>query len=67
MVEGIFNEVTANWGKAEEIYYRLWHRDHDLEHGIRLAHVQTLGGNPQKAIGTIEEIPAPGADDPRVY
>jgi tetratricopeptide (TPR) repeat protein len=66
MVEGIFNEVTANWGKAEEIYSRMWHRDHDLEHGIRLAHVQTLGGNPQKAIGTIEEIPAPGSDDPRV-
>src|SRR5262249_4604226 len=65
MIEGIFNEVTANWVKAEEIYERIWQRDHTLEHGIRLAHVQTLGGNPQKAIGTIDEIPASDADDPR--
>jgi hypothetical protein len=65
-VEAIFCEVTASWTRAAELYSKLWQRNRDFETAIRLAHVQTLGGLPEKALETISQIPAPGSDDPRV-
>jgi Tfp pilus assembly protein PilF len=66
LVEGIYNEVNANWSEAEKNYAGLWQRKREAESAIRLAHVQTLGGAPEEAIKTIEQIPAPDSDDPRV-
>jgi hypothetical protein len=46
-VQAVYNEVTGNWQKAESIYSRLWKGDgKDIENGLRLANVQTLGGAP---------------------
>ena len=66
-VQAVYNEVTGNWQKAEEIYSRLWqHGGNDVENGLRLAHVQTLGGNPAKALQTLQQIADIGPEDPRV-
>jgi TIR domain len=66
-VQGVYNEVTGNWQKAEVIYSKLWqHSGNDIENGLRLAHVQTLGGAPAKALQTLQQIAAPGSEDARV-
>lgn len=66
MIEGIYRELNAEWAEAEHIYAEVWQRTRELDAAIRLAHVQTLGGAPTKAIATLQEIAAPDSDDPRL-
>jgi hypothetical protein len=65
MVEAVHSEITADWKSAESLYMQLWQSSHDPEVGLRLAHVQTMGGSPAKALETIRQVEKFGDDDPR--
>ena len=68
--QGRYLEMKADWNGAIAAYGHLW-RDHpdDLEAGLRLAAVQTSGGNPTDALVTLSALrkqPLPERDDPRI-
>ena len=69
-VEANFREMNREWGKAADIYKVLCSFFPDsLDYGLRLARVQTLGGNGKDALLTAEtlrRLPAPAGDDPRI-
>ncbi len=66
-VQAVYDETNANWSQAGELYSALW-RDggHDLENGLRLAHVETLGGAPRTALDTLQAISSTKGGDPRI-
>jgi tetratricopeptide (TPR) repeat protein/tRNA A-37 threonylcarbamoyl transferase component Bud32/TolB-like protein len=70
LIEGSYRETIQEWGKAVEIYWRLWNLFPDtLEYGLRLAAAQTAAGQVAAAIGTtdaLRHLPAPSNDDPRI-
>jgi serine/threonine protein kinase/tetratricopeptide (TPR) repeat protein len=69
-VEARYWEVAKNWGKATEIYGRLFSTfPDDLDYGLRLAEAQIGGGRKKDALATIEglrKLPAPARDDARI-
>jgi tetratricopeptide (TPR) repeat protein/TolB-like protein len=69
-IEGRYYEATRNWPKAIEVYKTLWTFEPDnLDYGLRLAQVQTLGSQARDALATVDELrnlPAPPSDDPRI-
>ena len=69
-IEGRYYEATKNWAKAVEVYRALWTFEPDnLDYGLRLAHVQTLGSQGKEALATVEalrQLPSPASDDPRI-
>lgn len=69
-VEGRYRQATHEWGKAVEIYWRLFQSDPDnLEYGLELAGVQTSSGKGQDALATVQmlrKLPPPAGDDPRI-
>jgi tetratricopeptide (TPR) repeat protein len=69
-VEANVREMNREWVKAADIYKALCSFFPDsLDYGLRLANVQTLGGNGKDAFSTVEtlrRLPAPAGDDPRI-
>ncbi len=69
-IEGRFYKAASRWQEAVEIFQRL--RDDfpdDIDHGLRLAEVQTLAGRGREALATVDrllELPAPAVEDPRI-
>ena len=65
-IEGRYRSVTRDWAKATENYRALWNFFPDnLEYGLRLAAVQTSGGQAKDALVTVEQmrrLPAPTGD-----
>ncbi len=70
LIEGSYRETVQEWGKAVEIYWRLWNLFPDtLEYGLRLAAAQTAAGQVAAAIGTtdaLRHLPPPSNEDPRI-
>jgi DNA-binding winged helix-turn-helix (wHTH) protein/tetratricopeptide (TPR) repeat protein len=70
LVEGQFDETNYEWEKAVATYSRLFHLFPDsAENGIRLAHAQTLAGEPLIALDTIAQVrqsPLASDDEARV-
>jgi tetratricopeptide (TPR) repeat protein/tRNA A-37 threonylcarbamoyl transferase component Bud32 len=67
-VEGRYRASLKDWDGAAECYRRLWALFPDeLEHGLRLAEVQTLAGRGRDALVTIDQLrQLVAAPDPRV-
>ena len=70
LVEGAYREANREWQKAVEIYATLW-RDFpdDLDHGLRLASVQSSAGQGKDALMTLEslrKLPFGAGADPRI-
>jgi len=68
-IEGRLRETTREWPKAVEIYSTLWRFFPDNpEYGLRLAAVQTAGGQAKDALSTVTEMrqAAPAAGAPRM-
>jgi DNA-binding winged helix-turn-helix (wHTH) protein/tetratricopeptide (TPR) repeat protein/TolB-like protein len=70
LVEGQYRELSKQWPLAIDIYRTVFGFFPDnLEYGLRLAAVQSSGGKPQDALGTLESLrrlPPPLGDDPRI-
>lgn len=70
LVEGQHEETRKNWGRAVEIYKSLWaFFPDDLEHGLRLARVQTAAGQAKDSLdtlATLRKLPPPLSEDPRI-
>jgi tetratricopeptide (TPR) repeat protein len=69
-VEARFREATREWARAVEIYRALRTRFPDeLEHGLRLAAVQTASGKAKDALTTVTELrrlPSSAREDARI-
>ncbi|HYO13932.1 MAG TPA: tetratricopeptide repeat protein [Thermoanaerobaculia bacterium] len=69
-IEARLSEAKKQWDKASEIYGSLWtFYPDDIEHGLRLANAQIVGGRTREAIKTIEalrRLPPPEGKDPRI-
>jgi eukaryotic-like serine/threonine-protein kinase len=69
-IEGRFREAMREWDRAVTLCQALWSFFPDnLEHGLRLAEVQSAAGRGQDALRTVEELralPPPSRDDPRI-
>jgi eukaryotic-like serine/threonine-protein kinase len=69
-VEARYRETTHEWGKAVELYQRLFDFFPDnLDYGLRMANVQWRAGRGKDALVTIEalrKLPPPARDDPRI-
>jgi len=69
-IEGRYRSVTRDWAKATENYRALWNFFPDnLEYGLRLASVQTSGGQGKDALVTVDQmrrLPPPTGDDARI-
>ncbi len=70
VVEGRYHEAAREWDQAADTYRKLFGFFPDnLEYGLRLANVQTLGGKGHDALDTLDllrKLPAPARDDPRI-
>ena len=70
LIEGRYREATQDWERAAQTYWKLWSLFPDsLDHGLRLAAVQTAGGQVGDALVTVEALrtlPPPFRDDPRI-
>ncbi len=70
LIEGRYREATQDWDRAAQTYWKLWSLFPDsLEHGLRLAAVQTAAGRIGDALATVKALrtlPAPFSDDPRI-
>jgi len=69
-IEGRLRETSREWPKAIETYTTLWRFFPDnVDYGIRLAAVQTAGGQAKDGLATVEEMrkasPA-SSPDPRI-
>lgn len=69
-IEARLAEAQNQWDKASAIYGSLWtFYPDDIEHGLRLANAQSVGGRTREAIKTIEalrRLPPPEGKDPRI-
>jgi DNA-binding winged helix-turn-helix (wHTH) protein/tetratricopeptide (TPR) repeat protein len=69
-IEARLAEAKKQWDKASEIYGSLWtFYPDDIEHGLRLANAQIVGGRTREAIKTIaalRRLPPPEGRDPRI-
>jgi tetratricopeptide (TPR) repeat protein len=69
-IEAGVRAIAGEWEKAAVSYRALWEQFPDnLEHGLRLAAVETEGGSGRAALATVEELrrlPPPLGDDPRI-
>ncbi len=69
-VRGRFYEADSRWQEAIDTYRSLWDLlPDDVDHGLRLAQVQTSAGRGKRAQLTAEELrrmPPPARDDPRI-
>ncbi|RPH57139.1 hypothetical protein EHM82_01970, partial [bacterium] len=69
-IEARLHEARKQWDQASEIYGSLWTFYPDnIEHGLRLANAQIVGGRTRDAIKTIEvlrTLPPPDGKDPRI-
>lgn len=70
LIEGRYRESTQEWDRAVHTYWQLWSLFPDsLDHGLRLAAVQTAAGRIADALATVKALrtlPAPFRDDPRI-
>ncbi|HEX6899618.1 MAG TPA: tetratricopeptide repeat protein [Thermoanaerobaculia bacterium] len=70
LIEGRYREATQDWDRAAQTYWKLWSLFPDsLEHGLRLAAVQTAAGRIGDALATVKALrtlPPPFSDDPRI-
>jgi DNA-binding winged helix-turn-helix (wHTH) protein/tetratricopeptide (TPR) repeat protein len=70
LVEGRYYETSKNWEKAIEIYRALVAFFPDsLDYGLALAQAQVSGGKGKEALETVEtlqKLPPPLGDDPRI-
>jgi tetratricopeptide (TPR) repeat protein len=58
-IEGGYRQLTAEWGRAIEIYSSLWTVYPDeREYALELAAAQTAGGKPQDALATLDKVRA---------
>jgi tetratricopeptide (TPR) repeat protein/TolB-like protein len=69
-VEGRYREAMREWDRAVSVSEALWNFFPDnLEHGLRLAEVQSAAGRGREALQTVEQLrnmPAPDGEDPRI-
>jgi tetratricopeptide (TPR) repeat protein/tRNA A-37 threonylcarbamoyl transferase component Bud32 len=69
-VEGRYRAALGDWGRAIDIYRRLWSLFPDnLEHGLRLAAAETAAGRTREALTTaaaLHSLPPPARDDARI-
>ena len=69
-IQGRYYEAARNWPKAIEIYRTLrTFAPDNLDYGLRLARVQTLGAQGKDALATLEalrNLPPPASGDPRI-
>ena len=69
-IQGRYNEATADWDKAIDVYRALWNFSPDnLEYGLRLASTEEHSGKYADALGTVQQLrllPKPQSDDPRI-
>lgn len=56
-VEGVRSEVNSDWKAAAQRYSQLLPIGDRIEAGLRLAEVQTFGGDPRAAIATLDQLP----------
>ncbi|HVS00953.1 MAG TPA: tetratricopeptide repeat protein, partial [Thermoanaerobaculia bacterium] len=70
LIQGRYREAVQDWNKAVEIYWQLWSMFPDnLDHGLRLAAVQTSAGRIEEALATVDALrglPEPSRDDLRI-
>jgi eukaryotic-like serine/threonine-protein kinase len=69
-VEGQYREITRDWGKAVEIYRKLFDFFPDnLDYGLRLANSLDSAGKEREALATVDalrKLPSPASEDPRI-
>lgn len=69
-IEARLYEAEKDWGRAIDAYRALVARyPDDLDYGLKLAEVQTLGGKAKEALVSIDELrkrPVPASRDPRI-
>lgn len=69
-IKGHFHEAAGELDKAVETYRMLWQKQPDnVDYGLQLAAVQTVAGQGQQALETLEalrRLPAPSGEDPRI-
>ncbi len=69
-IRGRSYEADSEWQQAIDTYLSLWDlRPDDIEHGLRLAEVQTNAGRGKDALATVKRLrrlPPPVHDDPRI-
>ncbi len=57
LIEGLYRELARDWQPARRIYEELWHEHpEEVEHGLRLAAVETASGDPLAALATVVEL-----------
>jgi tetratricopeptide (TPR) repeat protein len=56
-VEGVRSEVNSDWKDAAKYYNQLLPLGDKIEAGLRLAEVQTFGGDPRAATATLNQLP----------
>ncbi|HEV2843738.1 MAG TPA: tetratricopeptide repeat protein [Thermoanaerobaculia bacterium] len=70
LIEGRYREATQDWERAAQTYWKLWSLFPDsLDHGLRLAAVQTAAGQAGNALVTadaLRTLPDPFREDPRI-
>ncbi len=69
-VEGWSHEAAKDWPQATEAYRSLWtYFPDDVEYGLRLAQVLTMGGRAAEALQALAELrklDPPDSEDPRI-
>ncbi len=70
VVEARYLELARQWGRAAELWQRLWSAYPDiLDYGLRLAHCRTQEGQVEAALAvtaTLRTLPPPEGESPRI-